>query len=434
MEARSSLEGVPDGRTPTLEAPARYSQRASTRLTLPPPIEESVQLQEDELARLRRSWRPTLHEELRTSTQEARLSTRSSEGGRRTTRFYQPPTFHMSILSESDLSNLSGIADRDDRGATFTELFFDLVYVVPLTKLTEMHLDTGNYAVFVLYYIALANTWMGEAFFNTRFDTDDAIVRMLTVVRVVSLVVMAYGINKQSPNTFGVAYLVLRGILIVQYFRAWYNTDSHHLRRLCMGYMLLFSFSWLCWVAGLPCAYDLKFTLFALGTCVDLATPFVLLYVMVPVHQRHMPDRLASFTIVVISVMLTQVIDYTLAHQDDQIFLLCLLCAVLIPYCLMTLYTNVCGVPIGIEEFSSSLWHRFLTYMHFYLHIPFTGSIVYTTKALQSISCGGPANLTAAHSIVGTSLTLVLLGCHHFFVQGNTYDRTLTRIVRRLGR
>eukprot|EP00656_Telonema_subtile_P031908 TRINITY_DN34959_c0_g1_i1.p1 TRINITY_DN34959_c0_g1~~TRINITY_DN34959_c0_g1_i1.p1 ORF type:complete len:331 (-),score=55.58 TRINITY_DN34959_c0_g1_i1:44-1036(-) len=150
---------------------------------------------------------------------------------------------------------------------------------------------------------------------------------------------------------------------------------------------------------------------------------------MVPVHQKHMPDRLASYTVVVISVMLTQIIDHTLQHQDDDILLVCLLCAVLIPFCLMTLYTNVCGVPVGIEEFTSSGWKRFLTYCHFYLHIPFTGCIIYATKGLQSISCGGPGDLTVTHSLIGISLTLILLGCHHFFVQGNTYDRTLTRIV-----
>ena len=52
--------------------------------------------------------------------------------------------------------------------------------------------------------MAVANSWIGEAFFNTRFDTDDAVVRLLTVVRVASIVVMGYGVHDQRPTAFAI--------------------------------------------------------------------------------------------------------------------------------------------------------------------------------------------------------------------------------------
>ena len=65
--------------------------------------------------------------------------------------------------------------------------------------------DPGeNWYVFVVYYVAVANSWIGEAFFNTRFDTDDAVVRLLTVVRVASIVVMGYGVHDQRPTAFAI--------------------------------------------------------------------------------------------------------------------------------------------------------------------------------------------------------------------------------------
>lgn len=309
--------------------------------------------------------------------------------------------------------------------------------MIPLTNLTDMTFSAHNAHVFVCYYLAVANSWLGEAFFNTRFDSDDAIVRLLTVFRTTAIVIMSYGISQGSSQHFAAGYVSVRLILILQYVRALgANWSSLSLRKLCLGYITGFTISGILWFIAffLEDDHTVQFVLFYLGLAVDFLTPFVLLamnMLLVNVHPTHMPDRLASYTIVVISVMLTQDIDLT-RNIDGRFTELCLLLAAIIPFCLMLLYTNVCGSPAGIDKFSVSAWERFRTYLYIYLHIPFTGCIIYTTLALQQITtCGHRGegyHLTAAHAVIGTASTLILLGIHHFFVQGSTYSRGLTRI------
>lgn len=112
-----------------LQMLSRASQRFSNH---PAAIDETDELQPEPGERL--SQRASLRRDLRSTLPEpasARSSRRSSTrtSDRRPSRFYQPPKFHMSILSESELSQMSAASDtkQAERTANATELFFDLV-------------------------------------------------------------------------------------------------------------------------------------------------------------------------------------------------------------------------------------------------------------------------------------------------------------------
>jgi hypothetical protein len=80
------------------------------------------------------------------------------------------------------------------RGATPTELYFDLVYFMPLQRLSTRALGWDNVFDFWLYYVAIFNAWLGQAFFNNRFDTDDLLARVFALMKMTCVVGMAAGV------------------------------------------------------------------------------------------------------------------------------------------------------------------------------------------------------------------------------------------------
>ncbi|MCP4372406.1 MAG: low temperature requirement protein A [Deltaproteobacteria bacterium] len=66
-----------------------------------------------------------------------------------------------------------------DRQATWLELFFDLIFVVALGRVTHFlvhvhhgHLSEGIWWKFILVFIPLWWVWVGHTVYSNRFDAD----------------------------------------------------------------------------------------------------------------------------------------------------------------------------------------------------------------------------------------------------------------------
>eukprot|EP00658_Telonema_sp_P-2_P047802 TRINITY_DN36390_c0_g1_i2.p1 TRINITY_DN36390_c0_g1~~TRINITY_DN36390_c0_g1_i2.p1 ORF type:complete len:638 (-),score=107.95 TRINITY_DN36390_c0_g1_i2:262-2175(-) len=424
--------------------PGWFGRHARESAQLPSPWERASEstanrqsIERPSVAARMSAARVSLRNELRESLRESgipddRRSTRMS-------RFYRPPTFHMSILAPSGSEASDAGSDdpqRSERSSTYTELFFDLVYTVPLTNLVHVHLSQEGYYIWILQFIAVAISWQGEMFFNTRFDTDDAVVHLLTVGRVIAIVLIAYGIKYDDDIHLAAGYTIIRGILVLQYIRVICNTTSPKLRTLCAGYATGFGIAALIWIGALlaTSVRRQRYAAFYVAVALDLATPLLMLHNLLPVHHTHLPERLANWAIVVITVLFTEYVNAVIQGDGGAKYhLLCLAVATVLPFSIMTLYTNVCNVPVGLDDFTSSLRHRLKTYLQVYLHIPFSGSIIYLAYALVHFRCGShfsedqeetyPTEVT-----LGLCLTFVLLGCLHHLTRASTYHRTVTRV------
>lgn len=349
-----------------------------------------------------------------------------------TAGFYQPPRFHMSVLPEPEESG----EPRGERRALATELFFDLVYVVPLTNLTSIVVgaesaQSRTLAKFVLYYLATATAWLGDAFFNTRFNADDATARVLTVFHTAGVVAMGYGIQHDSLSTFGAGYLWVRWILIVQYSRALVaNYSSRVIRKVCTGLLIGFSVACMACMASVWLSKEssiMQLVFLSLALAIDTLTPFLLValgVLRVGVHPTHMLERLTCYTIVVISVLLLESVKpiISLVHRKESLEFtpLCLFLATIVPFCLMTLYTS--GLPSSLPGFTCSIWKRLRIYVWIYLHIPLTGCMIFTTTALRHLTaCAHDPRstyLTVPHAVGGIATILFLLGVHHSVYSG----------------
>ena len=77
----------------------------------------------------------------------------------------------------------------EGRHARWLELFFDLIFVVALGKLTHLlahthhgHLVPGTWSNFILTFIPMWWIWVGHTAYSNRFDADTRPHRVATLL------------------------------------------------------------------------------------------------------------------------------------------------------------------------------------------------------------------------------------------------------------
>src|SRR5207245_9573977 len=75
-----------------------------------------------------------------------------------------------------------------------------------------------------LMFLLIWWAWLGHTMYSTRFDADDVVQRLLTLLQIFAAAAMAANakaaFDSRDSAGFGVAYAVLRAVLVVQYLRA----------------------------------------------------------------------------------------------------------------------------------------------------------------------------------------------------------------------
>src|SRR3954463_11593075 len=193
-----------------------------------------------------------------------------------------------------------------DRRVTWLELFFDLIFVAAIaqvgTPLSHDYTPMGllRYTfLFVLIWLA----WSGNTLYFSRFDTDDLLQRIFTLVQSFIAAVMAANakdaLDSTSSAGFGAAYAGMRIILVVQYLRARRVPQT---RTLTTRYAIGFGAAATIWLASALATAPARFILWGIALTIDLATPFI-----APGHSSkyppdaaHFPERFGLFTIILL--------------------------------------------------------------------------------------------------------------------------------------
>src|SRR5205085_9125988 len=97
----------------------------------------------------------------------------------------------------------------ESRRASWLELFFDLIFVaavsqvgVPLGQDYSIHGLVRYSLMFLLIWWA----WFGHTMYATRFDADDVVHRLLTLVQIFAAAAMAANASCIQPGDFGHIY------------------------------------------------------------------------------------------------------------------------------------------------------------------------------------------------------------------------------------
>ena len=112
------------------------------------------------------------------------------------------------------------------RKVTWLELFFDLIFVAAVAQVAEPlreHYSIGEVLRLVPLFVLIWWAWTGHALFSTRFDGDDVVQRVLTLLQMFAVAAMAAnalrGIGWGGLNTGG--YSLLARIASSASWRAW---------------------------------------------------------------------------------------------------------------------------------------------------------------------------------------------------------------------
>src|SRR5215472_17231035 len=161
---------------------------------------------------------------------------------------------HAVHLGQPALRTADGHA-RDERRASWLELFFDLTFAGAVGQLAgalQEHPGLSTLARFVMLFTPIWWLWVQLSFYADRHESDDATHRISFLAAILLCIGLAVsGPRALSGNTTGfvIAFASLRGLQLLLYARA-----RHHLpatRPLYNCYLLCFGLGGALWLSSL---------------------------------------------------------------------------------------------------------------------------------------------------------------------------------------
>ena len=204
--------------------------------------------------------------------------------------------------------------EEGERSATWLELFFDLIFVVAIAQLAHnFHEDFSlvGFAKLGILFVPVWWCWIGATFYDTRFDNDGLVDRLITLMQMAIAASIAANIHhglSSSSVGFALSYIAFRGVLICQYIHAGYHVKEA--RPLTTWFAIGFSISLLFWLASVFVPIPWRFVLWGLGLLIDFGTPLTAgkRVVKVPPDMAHTTERIGLFTIIVLGESIVAVV------------------------------------------------------------------------------------------------------------------------------
>jgi len=208
------------------------------------------------------------------------------------------------------------------RKVTWLELFFDLIFVAAVAQVAEPlreHYSASGVVRFATLFALIWWAWTGYAVFATRFDADDGVQRVLTLVQMFVVAAMAANagdeLDSQSSAGFAAAYAVLRLVLVAQYLRARHLQEA---RPLTTRYIAGHGSAALVWLGSALAPAPARYWLWTAAFIIDLGTPWLALphTVQVPTNPTHLPERFGLFTLILLGEAVIAVMQGMKSQED----------------------------------------------------------------------------------------------------------------------
>jgi len=222
------------------------------------------------------------------------------------------------------------------RVASPLELFTDLCYVVAVAQAAlSLHheISDGHPAHglvwFAVSFFAIFWAWLNFVWFNSAYDPDDTVNRILTLLQVFGSLVLAAGVPRifHEDFTLGVVgYVIMRVGLVLMWLRAAAGHPERRTTALRYAYgLILVQIGWV--VALLVTDSHIPIWLFVIMVSLDFAVPFYAeLAGTTPWHPHHIAERYGLFFIIVLgetilSVTIALQIAFDKAHPPAELWL-----------------------------------------------------------------------------------------------------------------
>ncbi len=201
------------------------------------------------------------------------------------------------------------------RAVSWLELFFDLVFVVIISRLAHHlagHLDAAGVVGFAAQFLAAFWVWNGFTYYTERFESDGLENRFFTFLAIIPVAGLAVFAEDGLDGTyvgFAVAYLLARAVNQIGWARAAVHVPVFRpvAARFLAGYVLATAVV----LASFSTTGAARVALFTVAVVLEIATPYFTVR-----HQSDLPklstskfpERFGLFTIIVLGESVVGVI------------------------------------------------------------------------------------------------------------------------------
>ncbi len=307
----------------------------------------------------------------------------------------------------------------DNRSATRLELFFDLALVLFVAQTADLlgEPSWSSAAAFAALLTLGWWSWASTTLYANRFDTDDVVFRLLTLLGMAGVVAMAASVTEVAATPgrwFALGYALVRVVLVLGYLRAWRHVPEA--RPNIRPYLVGHSIGAAVFLVSAAVPAPGRYVLWAVGLGVDLVAPALAARTRggVPLHAEHLPERFALFVILVLGESVAGVVTgLHEAHWTGAAALAAGL-AFLVAAQLWWLYFDYSGgvAKRRLLEKDDDTTTRGVHDIYLYAHLPLALGLAATAVGLEHavLHAGDPGLALGARLVLCGGLTVYLAG------------------------
>jgi low temperature requirement protein LtrA len=320
-------------------------------------------------------------------------------------------------------------ADEEERHATWTELFFDLVFVAAIASLGALlRHDASVDGILRMagLFVPVWWAWIGFTLYADRFDSDDALFRVLMLGGMLASGALAINVHfaaEGASTGFALSYVSARILLLILYDRARRHVPQA--RPLVNRYMKGFTVSACLWLVSIAFTGTTRYVIWAIAMAIDIGTPVTTparIISAIPFHRSHVPERFGLFTLIVLG---ETVVSVTAASADIHWTVRAALVAAggfVTVACLWWIYFDL--LDLGAVR---KRWRA--TQLYFYGHLPLlialTGIGAGTKLAIDSATASGLGAGARALLLGGAAIALAELATIELAGDGTFRSRSV---------
>ncbi|MDJ0569083.1 MAG: low temperature requirement protein A [Pleurocapsa sp. MO_192.B19] len=310
--------------------------------------------------------------------------------------------------------------EEEERRATWLELFFDLIFVVAIAQLAHNFKEDFSFVGFIklaVLFIPVWWCWIGATFYDTRFDNDGLVDRLITLLQMAIAATIAanihHGLDTSSVG-FALSYIAFRGVLICQYLHAGYHIPQA--RHLTNWYALGFGISIVFWLASIFMPLPWRFWLWGLGLVIDFTTPLTAgkRVVKVPPDMAHTTERIGLFTIIVLGESIVAVVGGVSKREWTPISVAIALLGLSIAFSFWWMYFDTVDES-PLQAMKQGKMKIALTWL--YSHLPLTIGLTATGVGVEKMIHGLEHDSARVEKILfclAVALCLLILSTLHW--------------------
>jgi low temperature requirement protein LtrA len=236
-----------------------------------------------------------------------------------TGRAVHPGHQHAVHLGQPALRTADG-HHRDQRRASWLELFFDLAFAGAVGQLAgafQSHPGLGALAGFAILFTPIWWLWVQFTFYADRHETEDAAYRVSILVAILLCVALAASAPRALAGLsagFIIAFACLRGLQLLLYARAWRHLPAT--RPLYSCYLVSFGAGGALWLASLAVGGCARYAFWGAALLADAAGSLAMLAPRrrLPLNSAHLADRFRIFVLIVLGESMARLISAAAAR------------------------------------------------------------------------------------------------------------------------